>query len=139
MVASYPTLQHRWFEEVWNKGNADAIDELLDPNVIGHGLTDAEGNEIRGIDAFKAFYTGFRAAFPDIRIDIIESVTEGDKQAVLCRVTGTHSGEGFMIAPTQKCIEFSGICMARFKDGRIIESWNCFDFMKLMQQLGVLN
>jgi hypothetical protein len=33
------TLMRRWFEEVWNKGNAEAIDELFDADGIVHGLS----------------------------------------------------------------------------------------------------
>jgi hypothetical protein len=31
MAMSNDTIQHRWFEEVWNQGRAGAIDELGAP------------------------------------------------------------------------------------------------------------
>ena len=34
-------IVRRWFEEVWNKGHADTIDELFAENGIAHGLSDA--------------------------------------------------------------------------------------------------
>jgi predicted ester cyclase len=55
-----------------------------------------------------------------------------------CHVTGTHHGNGLGIAPTRKPIDLWGMGMARVRDGRIVESWNAFDFMALYQQVGML-
>jgi predicted ester cyclase len=139
MRDQYETVQHRWFEEVWNKGRAEAIDEMLDPNIIGHGLTDSSGNEVRGAKAFRKFYEGFRGAFPDIRITVEETVTEGDRIVARCTARGTHSGEGIGLSPTNKPVEFTGLCLVRVKDGKIVESWNSFDFLTLFQQIGAVS
>jgi len=40
------TLMRRWFEEVWNKGNAEAIDELFDTDGIVHGLASDAGQPL---------------------------------------------------------------------------------------------
>jgi steroid delta-isomerase-like uncharacterized protein len=139
MTSQYQTIQHRWFEEVWNKGRADAIDEMLDPEVIAHGLVDPEGNEIRGTEQFKQFYASFRGAFPDIQVIVEDTVSEGDKIVGRCRVTGTHRGEGLGLAPTNRSVEFTGMCMMRVREGKILEAWNSFDFMTMYQQMGVLS
>lgn len=134
-MGHYPTLQHRWFDEVWNQGLVESIDELLHPDVVGHGLVDKDGNEITGIEAFKAFYHSFRSAFPDIRIEVEATVSEGDMVVARCLVTATHAGEGFLCAPTNATVSFTGTCWARLVDGRIAESWNHFDFATLMAQV----
>lgn len=139
MKNSYDTIQHRWFEEVWNKGRAEAIDEMADPDVIGHGLVDSSGNEVRGVEAFKSFYESFRGAFPDIQVIIEDTVTEGDKVVARCTVKATHTGEGLGIGPTGKAVEFTGMCMTIEKDGKIAESWNSFDFLTMMQQIGLIS
>ena len=138
MESGYASLQHKWFDQVWNMGNAEVIDELLHPEVVGYGLVDSAGNEVRGIPAFKDFYYSFRSAFPDINVEIEQLVEQGDFLVVLCRVCATHAGEGFMSAPTGKRVEFTGTCMVRLEDGLIRESWNCFDFLSVMQQLDLL-
>lgn len=134
-MKEYPTIQHRWFDQVWNQGDECAIDEMLKPGVIGHGLTDAEGNEIVGVEHFKAFYRAFRSAFPDIHVEVEDAVTEGDQVVARCLVTATHTGEGFAIAPTGRQVSFPGVCWSRIEDGRIAETWNHFDFLTLMTQL----
>ena|ERR1700742_929912 len=139
MTTPNDTVQHRWFEEVWNKGRADAIDELGAPDVLGHGLVDADGNEVRGVEAFKSFYEKFRSAFPDIQITVEDTVSEGDKVLARCHVKATHTGEGLGFPPTNKPVDFTGMCLIRIENGKIAESWNSFDFLTMFQQLGVIN
>jgi predicted ester cyclase len=139
MVTQYKTLQHRWFDQLWNLGNESAIDEMLHPDVIGHGLTDGNGEEIRGIESFRAFYRQFRNAFPDIKIDVGHTVAEGDVIVALCHCTATHLGEGFIGSPTGRKVDFTGSCMVRIEDDLIVESWNNFDFLAVVIQLGYVS
>jgi steroid delta-isomerase-like uncharacterized protein len=138
MTTEEKTLAHHWFEEVWNKGRAEAIDEMFAEDAIAHGLGDAGGNELRGPADFKPFFYSFRAAFPDIQVTVEETVSEGDRLAARCTVTGTHAGEGIGFAATNQPVTFTGMCMLRIKDGKIVEAWNNFDFMSMFQQLGAI-
>ena len=138
MTEQYETLAHRWFEEVWNKGRVEAIDEMFACEGIAHGLTDQEGNELRlrGPEGYKPFFEDFRNAIPDVKIIVEDTVTEGDKVVARCRVEGTHRGEGLGVAPTGKRVMFTGMTIIRVKDGKIVEAWNNFDFKKLFRQIG---
>jgi len=123
---------------VWNKGRAGAIDEMFAEDAIAHGLADASGGDLRGPADFKPFFHGFRAAFPDIQVTVEETVAEGDKLAARCTVTGTHTGEGIGFAATNQPVTFTGMCLLRIKDGKIVEAWNNFDFMSMFRQLGAI-
>ena len=140
MTANAPeeTLLHRWFDEVWNKGRAEVIDEMFDCAGVAHGLTDESGNELCGPEGYKPFFMNFRGSFPDIHITIEDTVVAGDKIVARCRVKGTHTGEGLGFAATQQPVEFTGITIVRVQDGKIVEAWNNFDFMGMFQQLGLL-
>jgi steroid delta-isomerase-like uncharacterized protein len=129
------TFMERWFEEVWNKGREDAIDEMTAVDTKGHGLKGPDGKEVDGIVAFKDFYRTFRAAFSDIHVKVEETVTEGDTTVARCLVTGTHTGDSLGRPSTGKPVTFRGMSMVRLKDGKIVESWNNFDFMTMYQQL----
>ena len=131
-------LVQRWFEEVWNKGRAEAVVEMFAADGIAHGLSDAAGSPLRGPDGFKKFHATFRAAFPDIVITIEDMVAEGDRVAVRCSVRGKHTGDSLGFAATHAPVDFTGMSIVRIKDGKIVEGWNNFDFMKMNQQLGVL-
>ena len=127
-----------WFEQVWNAGDEDAIDRLMSTSAKFHGLPSAGGDSVVGPAAFKPFVRAFRQAFPDIKIRVLRTVSEGELVACHCGVVGTHSGPGLGVEATGAPIEIYGIAMAVIRDGRIQEGWNCFDFMSLYQQVGML-
>jgi steroid delta-isomerase-like uncharacterized protein len=128
-------LIHRWFEEVWNKGRADAIDELFATDGIAHGLG-SQGGELVGPAGFKPFFEAFRAAFPDIKVTIEDTVVEGDKVAARWVATMTHTGDQLGFAATGQSAEITGMTIVRVRNGQIIEGWNNWDLMSLMQKLG---
>jgi predicted ester cyclase len=129
------TVLEHWFEEVWNKRNVEAIDKLWVPEKIVHGLPNTHGGQVETKAAFKTFHTNFCSAFPDLHIRVEDTVTEGDKTVARVIVTGTHTGQGLRVAPAGKPVRFAGICMARVKDGHVVESWNSFDFLSMYEQL----
>ncbi len=138
MPTRYTNLLHEWFEEVWNQRNMEAIDRLLAPDALIHGITDESGNELRGPKAFREFHQRFLNAFPDITVEVADTVSEGDKLVARCIVRGRHQGGGLGIAATQKETEFTGICIARAQNGKLVEAWNNFDFLTMHTQLGTL-
>ncbi len=138
MAEEYETLMHRWFEEVWNKGREEAIDELFAEDGIGHGLPTEDGEPIRGPKEFKPFYRKFREAFPNTKIAISEVVSDGERIACVCQVSALHEGRGLGVDPTNRQVEFSGMVLIKVRDGKIIESWNAFDFMKMYSEVGAL-
>jgi steroid delta-isomerase-like uncharacterized protein len=129
-------LIRRWFEEVWNKGRADAITEMMAEDCIVHGLS--EDGQPMDRAAFFSFHTTFREAFPAIEVVVEDVITEGDKLAARCSVRGKHEGDGLGFKATGATAEFDGIGLARVKDGMFVEVWNNFDFMKMYKQLGVM-
>jgi steroid delta-isomerase-like uncharacterized protein len=131
-------LIRRWFEEVWNQGRADTIDELVDDNIVIHGLADKDDNVVEGVHAFREFHRQFHGAFPDMAITVEDVIAEGDRVAARCSVRAKHTGETLGIAASNFPVEFDGIAIVKIKDGKFVEAWNNFDFLKMNRQLGVL-
>ena len=131
-------LVRRWFDEVWNKGRVEAIDEMFDSNGIAHGLSDDPANPIKGPRDFRPFHTVFREAFPNMEIVVEDTIAEGDKVAARCSVRAKHEGEFLGRAATSSPVDFTGITIVRIHDGKIVEAWNNFDFMTLHRQVGLL-
>jgi steroid delta-isomerase-like uncharacterized protein len=124
-----------WFNEVWCEGQEAAIDRYLAADAVAHGLP---GGDMNGPAGFRPIFHTFRAAFPDLRITIERMVSEGDTVTAHTRVTGTHTGDGLNIPPTGKRVTFEGMTIARIVDGQIREGWNCYDFLTMYQQIGVM-
>ena len=70
-------------------------------------------------------------------IRVGDVLVDGNKVSVRCSVTATHTGDGLDCQPTNKPAHFTGMCMVRIKDGKIVEDWNNFDFLSMYQQLGI--
>jgi len=134
MSAENRALVRRWFEEVWNKGRAAAVDELFAANGVVHGL----GEDMHGPQEFKPFHAAYRDAFPDVKIEIEDMVAEGDKVAFRWSATATHRGNGLKFAATNKPVRFAGMGIIRVENGKLAEGWNIFDQLGMLQQLGVV-
>jgi predicted ester cyclase len=77
-------------------------------------------------------------AFPDARFEIQDEFTGSQNEVTRWTVTGTHQGELAGIPPTGRRFSVTGISIARIANGKIIESWNSWDALGMMQQLGVV-
>lgn len=122
----------KWFEEVWNQGKPSAIEEMLHTTAKVQGL----GEPITGHAQFKELQALYRGAFPDLRIDVDDIFAEGEQVVVRWTASGTHKGNHLGIPPTGKKARFTGIAIARVKDGKIVEGWNAFDQLGMLQQIG---
>jgi steroid delta-isomerase-like uncharacterized protein len=126
-------LVRRFFEEVWNKGNLNVIDELDSPNYVDH---DAPPGLPAGIEGQKQFVKMYRTAFPDLRITVDDVISEGDKVVTRWTARGTHNGPLMEIPKTGKKVTVTGISENRVVNGKFVEGWNSFDQMSLLQQIG---
>jgi steroid delta-isomerase-like uncharacterized protein len=134
MSTENKALVQRWFDEVWNRGRVEAIDELLAPDALVHGLGDGE---MRGAAAFKPFHAAYREAFPDVRIQIDDMVAEGDQVAFRWTATASHQGNSLGFAATNRNVRFQGMGIIRVRNGKLVEGWNTFDQLGMLQQLGI--
>ena len=112
-----------------------AIDELLASHAVVHGL----GADLRGPAGFRPFHSAYRDAFPDVMIQIDDIVAQGDIVAARWSGTGTHRGEGLGFAATGRQVHFNGMVFVRVERGKLVEGWNNFDQLGMLQQLGVVN
>ena len=129
-------LIRRWFEEVWNKGRADAIAEMMSEDCVNHGLSGDADNPLRGASGFLPFHTQFREAFPHIEVIVEDVLAERDKVAARCSVRGKHEGDSLGFKATEALVNFAGIGMGRIENGKFVETWNSFDFATMYRQLG---
>jgi steroid delta-isomerase-like uncharacterized protein len=135
MAVNSKEISRRVFEEVWNNKKLNAVDELMEANYIHH---DVQSPVPKGIDGYKQFVSYYLNAFPDLQFTIDDEIA--DEQTAVSRwtVTGTHQGDLPGIPRTGRRISVTGITIARVRNGKVIESWNNWDALGLMQQLGVV-
>jgi steroid delta-isomerase-like uncharacterized protein len=127
----------RWFEEVWNQGRDSAIEEMLAPNAVAHGLGDSE-LDVHGPEEFKPFVANLRGSIPDLHIRLDDLISENDRVAIRLTLEGTHTGNGLGVPPTCNRVRIQGIVIVTIVDGRIGEGWNSYDQLGLLRQIGAL-
>jgi steroid delta-isomerase-like uncharacterized protein len=124
----------RFFEDVWNQGNLAVVDELVAATFVDHGLFPP----VQGLEALKHYVGMYRTAFPDAHFTIEDIISEGDKVVARFTATGTHQGTLLGIAPTGKQVTVTGINITRYEKGKVVEGWNNFDTLGMLQQLGAV-
>jgi steroid delta-isomerase-like uncharacterized protein len=128
-------IARRAFEEPW-KGNLDVIDELISNDYVGHDPANPE--PLRGPEGVKEFVSTYRAAFPDARITVEQQLAEGDLVATRWSGRGTHDGELMGVSPTGKQVTVSGLTISRLEGGKIVEEFQNWDTLGMLQQLGAV-
>jgi predicted ester cyclase len=115
------TVVRRLVNEVLNGGNLELIDELYAPERAG---------------AAKRWITPFRASFPDVHMEIVELIAEGDKVVGRFTCSATHLGAWLGHAPTGRRFErVDEVSIFRFRDGRIVHVWSLEDTLGRLRQL----
>ena len=120
--------------EPW-EGNVGVIDDLVSADYVGH---DPAQPDMHGPAGVKTFITTYLSAFPDGSITIDGQLAEGDLVATRWTGRGTHNGELMGIPPSGKEVTVSGITISRLQDGKVVEEWQNWDTLGMLQQLGVV-
>jgi predicted ester cyclase len=119
----------RFYEEVINHHRLDLIAELLAPAFAHNGETRGASGQRQAVEALIA-------AMPDIRVETLAIIGEGDLVVVRQVWMGTQSGPLMGSGPSGRRLGFTSMAMLRIADGRIAEAWVNEDDLGLMRQLG---
>jgi predicted SnoaL-like aldol condensation-catalyzing enzyme len=114
----------RIWQEIFNEGKLDLIDELYDKGYIYHG---PGGHELKGLEGLKRYRKELSRFFPDLRFSLGNMIAEGEQVALHWTMRGTY-------APRKKQMTLSGIIISRIVDGKCLEDWEIFDRLSLAQQ-----
>jgi steroid delta-isomerase-like uncharacterized protein len=133
MTEDSKAVAQRLFKDVWVNHELDAVDRYYAENFVDHNHVAGMPSGREGVKALARLYT---SAFPDLKVQDDLWVAEGDTVVEHWTAKGTHRGELLGIKPTGKPVEFSGVTIGRFRDGKIVELWTETDQLTLMRQLG---
>jgi steroid delta-isomerase-like uncharacterized protein len=132
MSEEYKALARRSWEA---PNNLDIIDEVYAPDLVWHD----PDREIQGAEEAKQFIATYKSVFPDLRVTVEDEIAEGDKVVTRWTLRGTHQGEIEEFGPpTGRQVEMKGISISRIQGGKIVEEWNSYDNLGVMQQLGLV-
>lgn len=122
--------------DVWNGGDLDALDALVDEESQNFGQPSGKART-------RAILTAWRTAFPDLTFVVEEEIVHEDRVAHRVTVRGTYLGTFKLLGlesvkPTGRSFEVMQIHMSRVRNGRTVEHWGARDDLGMLRQLGVL-
>lgn len=89
-----------------------------------------------GPDQMIPIFKEMAAALPDMRIEILDMLTQDNRVGVRAEVSGTQSGPLMGIAATSKPIRFAIHSFHEIRDGRVSKTWHLEDWLSVFRQLG---
>ncbi len=122
------------YESFVHQQNAEAVREQLAADFQDHEMPPGTPPGPEAVIQYRAMLD---TAFPDLRVNVEDTVAEGDLVAVRASWTGTHRGV-FPLMPlpvTNRTFRFTGMVFWRIRDGKIVERWATIDRLGLQQQL----
>jgi steroid delta-isomerase-like uncharacterized protein len=128
-------VTRRFYEEIINQKNVQAIDRFCAANFVDHNPPPGGKGTL---DATRQQFLELVAAFPDLTMTVQDQIAEGDRVVNRLLVRGTHKGEYMGMPGSGKKVEIGGIDILRIVDGKAAERWGYFDDVKLMVQLGAM-
>jgi steroid delta-isomerase-like uncharacterized protein len=127
-------LARRAWEVVFNQRNLDALSEFYTADALWH----QPDQDLQGLEEVKQWLARPFEAFPDLNVSVEDVIAEGDKVVIRYTSRGTHQGEtGGLGPPTGRRMELEGLAMQRFEGNKIVEFWDRFDTLSLLEQLGL--
>jgi steroid delta-isomerase-like uncharacterized protein len=124
----------RWSFEQLNRHDLAALREIWSPDVVER----FPDRTCQGAEAVAGYFEETFAALPDMRIEPVSIVGQGDDVFAHWHMTGTHTGPVQGIEGTGKAIELDGMDHFVLRDGRIVSNFVVFDQMQYSRQLGIL-
>ena len=113
----------RLVDEAMNAQRLEVADELCTPPMARR---------------WRRWVAPFLASFRDMRMEIVQLVTEGDTVAGRFTCSATHIGEWRGHAASGRRFEnVDEVYFFTFEDGRIAEAWGLEDTLDRMRQLGL--
>jgi predicted ester cyclase len=122
-------------EQLFEKGNLEAADELIHPDFVNH---EAPASNPQGPEGLKETVSWLRGLWGPMRADIEDEICQGDKVVARVMMHGRHEGEFLGRPPTGKEFAVEHIHIWRFAEGKVIEHWSVRDDLGQALQLGLL-
>ena len=126
-------LAWRFFQEVWNDGDEQAIDRYIAADAAGNDPAFGAGRE-----AFRAQWRKWQAAFTDLHFKVEEVVAEPEVVVTRWTLSGVQTGEFLGIPATGRAIRVEGMSLDHIAGGMIVSGFDAWDELELRRQLGVI-
>lgn len=135
--ATHKAAVQRLIEEGFNQGNVDVVDEVYNPDYVGHLPSSEVNRDSLTFDDYRELITLLRTAIPDLHMSSEMIIEEGNLVTVYAVLQGTFASEFYDMPPTGQAINLAFTVIQRFDEqGKIVEEWIAYDTIALAAQFG---
>lgn len=121
----------RSFYESYNDKNLEkSWEQYISPKIANHAFGGAFDRE-----QWLQIEKGYLAAFPDLEVEVLDQIAEGDRVATRISMTGTQQGDFYGVPAAGAVGVLRVTFFDRVEDGMIVEHWADGDVSGLLQQL----
>ena len=97
----------------------------------------AGGATTTGIEEYRAGLESLFEGMSDFSVVLEDQFATDDRVVCRWRATATHDGDYFGIPATGRTVDYTGVSVWQFDDGKARRGWIFPDNVTMMQQLGV--
>jgi len=115
-------------------GDVSVADDIIHLDYVYHGPAGIGP----GPEGMKTMIRAVQVALTDLQQVIDDIIVEDDQSVVRYTARGTHTGEWAGAPATGNYMDYSGIAIYRWSDGKIIEEWDRVEEIKAFTALGLL-
>ncbi len=111
------------------------LDEAFDLYTLDY-IYHGPAGDMRGRDRIRGLWEVFLAGFPDLHSTVLDTISEGNKVVLRWKIEGTHTGDFLGVPPSGNKITLDVTEIFRVENGQLVEAWDQWDRLGLMQQIG---
>jgi steroid delta-isomerase-like uncharacterized protein len=125
-------LVRRFYDELWNRWDDAAVDEVLSEEFAFRGSL---GTQTQGRSEWRSYRDAIRSGSHDFHNEVMTLVAGGDQAAARLRYTGTHTGPMAGMPATGRRFSYDGAAFFVGSGGRLVSAWVLGDLEALRRQL----
>jgi steroid delta-isomerase-like uncharacterized protein len=115
----------RSYYDAWEEGDSEALDDVIADDYVGH-----DGSGERDGDALRDVVERHADHFDKSEYEVLDVLRDDDRVAARVTMRARHHETG-------RKGEIDGIVIFRLDGGRIAEEWSSWDYLGLIEQLGL--
>jgi steroid delta-isomerase-like uncharacterized protein len=122
----------RAWQAAWGDGDFEAFGRMLAPGYVRYTKTGTED-----ADTLRRAIEASHTAFPDLELEILDTVEQDDMVAIRWRSRGTHTGSFMGVPPTDRMVTVTGASFCRFENDLLAEERVVWDPRELLNAMNI--
>ena len=122
--------------EAWNSHDLEEVIGFYAPDYICDDI--GQSSPLRGREEMRVMLESYWRAFPDLKFQVISTLADSSRIAILWIGEGTHRGTIMNIPPTGHRVQVRGVSIIDVENGLIVRGQYIWDLAGMLRQMGLL-